>query len=131
MVVPDLSGEVFRHGISDRSWDDRAAEATRKADGLLLFVNPMQTIEPTWIFNWDDLGAGNGTQVKQWAPLECPTQVQLVDLLQTANSLRGGQPVRCCVVISAWDVVAALSSGPGEWISDHLPLLGQFLTSRS
>jgi len=129
LVVPDLSGEVFREGIANRQWDSRAAAAAAHADGILLFINPAQVASPSWIFQRVDGSRASLGAERAWSPIESPTQVQLVDLLQTVNRLRQNAPVKCSVIVSAWDVAAATYAGPGQWIAESLPLLDEFLTT--
>lgn len=67
----------------------------------------------------------------EFTPALTPRQVQIVDLLEafsdTPLELR---PKRIAVVVSAWDLVG-LDFTPDGWLSDKMPLLDQYLRSRS
>lgn len=132
LTIPDLSGELFRQGIKDRAWDDRIAKPTDDAEGLLMFVNPAIVTEPSWIFE-DPSPAEPLTEgpLADWSSDLIPSQVQLVDLLQSIRYLRDGRSVRVALVISAWDAAAQFYEEPGRWLSDRIPLLDQYLITNA
>ncbi len=66
-------------------------------------------------------------------PLRTPTQVILVELLQTILRLRAGLPLRLVIVISAWDaqLMVDASVTPQSWLESDVPLLAQFIEANS
>jgi hypothetical protein len=100
-----------------------------------VFVNPDRVVEPSWIFQLDDLAPGLTTSEPEtgveWSVTLSPTQVQLVDLLQSIVYLREGRGCPCSIVVSAWDEVVPFYNEPGEWFSDRLPLLDQYIATNS
>jgi len=129
--IPDLSGEVFSHAIHSRRWDPRIAEPANAADGLLIFVNPGQLREPAWVFERPTGGQPEGPQPIAWSADLLPTQVQLVDLLQSVKYLRSGRVCPVAVIVSAWDEVASFYDEPSVWLSERLPLLDQYLATNA
>jgi hypothetical protein len=132
MTIPDFSGEVFR-----MQWEEREAlhdyvKLAQISSGAVLFVHPHRVkpaprIQPT-----------NGTAGKEdnpdtapWKPEHAPTQVQLVDILQTYLRLAENRPTRLAVVVSAWDLILDNNITPDAWFSVRLPLLAQFFTARA
>src|SRR5207245_1520565 len=59
-----------------------------------------------------------------------PTQVQLVDVLQTYLEFAEHRPLRLAVVVSAWDLLEAQTINPETWVEARLPMLSQFLLAR-
>jgi hypothetical protein len=65
-------------------------------------------------------------------PSLSPTQVQLVDFLQSAASRRSRVPLPpIAVVVAAWDLVAGDGQRPDDWLKTRMPLLHQYLSSTS
>jgi len=57
-----------------------------------------------------------------------PTQVQLVDLLQVVSNFNTSRPIKIAVIVSAWDLIHH-DVQPIDWVTQHLPLLYQYLSS--
>ncbi len=128
LAIPDLSGEVFVHLLKERAWDSRVAGPLLETEGLLLFVNCEKVQEPAWIFESE---APADTPTTPWSPELIPTQTQLVDLLQCICDLRSHRETRLAIMVSAWDRAASIYADPSLWMSDHLPLLTQYLVANS
>jgi len=64
----------------------------------------------------------------EWEPLDAPTQVQLVDMLQSVGYLRDRtNDFSLGVVVSAWDLEEEHFREPAQWVERNLPLLKQYL----
>jgi hypothetical protein len=70
-------------------------------------------------------------RILDWNAKYSAYQSKLVDLLQIASRLRGAQPARLAIVISAWDRCEKENLQPEAWIKSQLPLLYQYLVSNS
>ena len=139
LYLPDLAGETFHSQWVLRRWDPRFTETASGATGILLFVHPHEITEPTTIaevvrglpLEEDDGAQGAPMRPNPWQAEDAPTQVQMVDLLQFLGRelVRGEEPVRLALVVSAWDVVLAHlpNTNPDRWVQQRLPLLAQFL----
>lgn len=142
--LPDISGETFREHWAHREWAKSYDDLVAQADGLLLFVRPGAVVEPLSITFANQLtnvledpvpstqatapvGGGAGAVPTPWSPIDSPTQVQLVDLLQVLMWRRPAVRWRVGVVVSAWDEVRASGLSPEQWCRTRLPLLDQFL----
>jgi hypothetical protein len=146
---PDLSGESFLRYWVDRRWARDFDELAAAMMGVLLFIHPERVTPPARIdeaapllvaLGGSQTGEGRDTRVAwdgegteqpvPWDPLRAPTQVILVDLLQ---SLATRQPeaskLRVSVVVSAWDLVSRPGLTPDGWLDMTLPLLMQYLQS--
>ncbi|ASL44119.1 hypothetical protein bAD24_I11555 [Burkholderia sp. AD24] len=67
---------------------------------------------------------------KDWSPILMPQQVQLVELLQFAQSKpMGRRHRRVAIVVSAWDVLGNTKLRPKDWVAQEMPLLHQFLNN--
>ncbi len=126
VTFPDLSGEIFQKYYSDREMDLINKEMIYNCDGIMLFINPNTIIEPTLISRISPQIRANELNPRIYEPINDPTEVQLVELLQFINHLRD-KPVVLTVVISAWDVVEDTKLLPEEYLKDRLTLLWQYL----
>ncbi len=70
-------------------------------------------------------------EILEWNARYSAYQAKLVDLLQIASRLRGAQPARLAIVISAWDRCGKENLQPEAWIKSQLPLLYQYLIANS
>lgn len=143
--VPDLSGETFQRQWIERQWLAEFRSLAENSIGCLLFINPEKVVEPAWLDEAMVAQAelpsepsepgepGEGHVDKQpvtpWNPEKSPTQVVLVDLLQSLLRFKAGRPFKVAVIISAWDLVQGQGLTPAEWVGQQLPLLDQFLWS--
>jgi hypothetical protein len=129
---PDVSGEVFV-----RMWEDRDCDpdlvSMLQARSVALFVHSDTIQAPRWVIDEvalaEDMGiATQGGPVVEWTPRSSPTQVQLVDILQSLRSppLDVG-PRRLAVMLSAWDKAEGEQMPPDAFLAAKLPLLDQYL----
>lgn len=145
LSLPDLSGERLRDQFVDRVWDPHILDGVRRCDGLLLFVHPDLVARPVTIEEGmevaaaiGDGGAGAADELDgdddgaRFSARRCPTQVQLVDVLQMIADRAPHRPLRVALMVSAWDAVreAEPEQVPVSWLSNRLPLLSQFLEAR-
>lgn len=137
LTFPDVPGEEYR-----RMWEDRVCgtdvAATLQARGVLLFIHADTITEPRWVIedadHYEQLGlpAPEGKEPREWHARLAPTQVQLVDLLQSLSTppLGRGQR-RLALVLSAWDKVADEGVSPVRFLDANLPLLSQYLSQNA
>ncbi len=130
IVFPDISGEVFRIQWEERAASQDYVELAARSQGALLFihpdgVNPSPRIGPAAPKTAKD----DDHKVIAWDPKLAPTQVQLVDVVQTYLGFAEMRPLRIAVVVSAWDLIDDEGVTPETWFCSRLPLLSQFLTS--
>lgn len=127
IVVPDISGELWRTAVLEseisRDWMDEL----RRSDGALLFVRvgSDQDVRPLdWVTSKKML-AKIGTEVD----LGLPTQVMLCELIRflehTLIDRPDGTPPRLSVVVTAWDLVdqGKFADGPEIFLEKEYPLL--------
>lgn len=132
LSFPDIAGESFQRMWESRECDESVANLLRSA-GVMLFVHSDAIKSPGWIVDDAKEYAALGIPVEEgaavpWHPRVAPTQVQLVDLLQSlqAQPLDVG-PRRLAVVLSAWDTAIGEGLSPQAYLRRHLPLLDQYL----
>jgi len=141
IILPDLSGELFRLQWVTRKATRQYADFAAKASGVLLFIHPTGIEKsPRIAFPRGEetspkeaAGAQDNDAAKmlEWSSNLASTQVKLVELLQFVNYLRlSNRPPSIAVVVSAWDLVRD-SILPSSWLENNLPLLSQFLTSNA
>ncbi len=127
VVVPDISGELWRNAVIDNEIDPNWMDELRRADAALLFVRvgSDQDVRPLdWVTS-RKLLAKLGDDKDQGLP----TQVMLCELIRfLENSLvrreDGGIP-RLSVVVTAWDRVDVdkFQQGPFAYLEREYPLL--------
>lgn len=143
IVIPDLSGESYNVQWKYRKWTKEYSDLANEASGALLFVHPRELRDSIKIdpaissllseFDQEDNCPSDSVEPDQIKPFDLdnvPTQVKLVELLQFltySNSFHAR--FKIAIIISAWDCVAEENLCPRDWISRHLPLLDQYLTS--
>ncbi len=129
LSIPDVAGERFAQQWLDRRLPSDYVRLLEQCFGVLLFVHCRQ-VERVWTIPAHEPKAGARPMI-EWDPNHAPTQVQLVDLLQSAQLiLKRSRVLRVGVVISAWDEVEERIT-PRSWIAKHLPLLDQFLKANT
>ena len=133
LSFPDLAGESFH-----QMWEYRESSpdvaASLRSSGVLLFIHADKIKAPGWIVDDAEDAEAAGLPVEPGNPVAwnarlAPTQVKLVDLLQSLRSppLNAG-PRRVAIVLSAWDKAAGAGMTPDEYLAAYLPLLQQYLT---
>jgi len=151
LVLPDLSGELFRLQWITRKATSSYVDFAVDASGILLLVHPsvekseLIALPETESISTGTLGKihsgvqnseGGGTSVgatelREWSHNLAPTQVQLVELLQFVGVLhKAATPIPVAVVVSAWDLVRDQIL-PTSWLESHLPLLSQYLAANA
>lgn len=134
LTFPDVPGEDYQ-----RMWENREIGLeladTLSTGGIVLLVNGNRVEAPRWVFDDAELCRKLNIpltpgQTVPWHPCLAPTQVQLVELLQSFRQppLDSG-PRRLAVMISAWDKAAGEKKEPEAFLKEKLSLLHQYLTS--
>lgn len=138
VTFPDLSGEIFQRQYTEREISRELSEHIINCDGVLLFLNPNEIIEPALI---SELPLASRTAGKNLAPAmereagkTDPTEVQLVELLQDIDYLTNNE--RCTtiplvIVVSAWDVAEKKYSTPEDCLVARTPFLWQYLKANN
>lgn len=142
LTFPDLSGESFMSQWVDRHFTANYDEFLRESVGGVLFISPLNYHKPVRIASAIPLlkemgaaGQSNGGNDDDapipWDPIQAPTQVQLVELLQfIAGREYFKPPFRLALVVSAWDdVLKVRKTSPAKWLIEEMPFLSQFLES--
>jgi hypothetical protein len=133
LSFPDLAGESFQQMWEARECAPEVAASLRSAN-VLLFIHADKIKAPGWIA--DDAEDAEAVGLPQergkpvpWNARMAPTQVKLVDLLQSlqAPPLEAGAR-SVAIVLSAWDKAAGAGMSPDEYLTTHLPLLRQYLS---
>lgn len=133
LTFPDLAGESFQQMWEARECAPEVAASLRSSN-VLLFIHADKIKAPGWIINDVEDAEAAGLPVEAgkpvpWSARLAPTQVKLVDLLQSlqATPLDAGAR-RVAIALSAWDKAASSGLSPDQYLSSHLPLLSQYLT---
>jgi hypothetical protein len=137
IVVPDISGELWRNAVINSEIAEDWMQELARADGALLFVRvgSDQDVRPLdWVTSRKLLAKiGQDDDDRQ----QLPTQVMLCELiryleLKMADRPDGGSP-RLAMVVSAWDRVDAstFKEGPEAFLAREYPLLAGRLKDSS
>ena len=127
VVVPDISGELWRNAVIDNEIAPEWMDELQGADAALLFVrvDSDQDVRPLdWVTSRNMLQrlGGEGDQT-------LPTQVMLCELIRfledTLADREDGTPPRLSVVVTAWDLVdaAMFQNGPIAYLEREYPLV--------
>jgi len=140
LCVPDMDGETWTRVWASRFCDPHTAEWIKNASGILLFLHAEKIHPPVDIDTLNEMAgqykqppSGNEEKIIKtaeipWDAEKSPTQVVLVDILQTlALPPIGDRGRRVAVIISAWDKAADAGLAPEEYLRVHASLLHQFL----
>lgn len=127
VVVPDISGELWRKAVIESEIASDWMDELQRADAALLFVrvDSDQDVRPlNWVTS-HKLLQKLGSEDDQGPP----TQVMLCELIRfleaSLSSREDGRPPRLSVVISAWDLVDAgtFEQGPMAYLEREYPLV--------
>ena len=128
IVIPDISGELWRRAVLDSELEASWMDELRQASGALLFVrvDSDQEVRPLdWVTSKKLLAKIGEDEDRE----KLPTQVMLCELLRFLELTMvpgpdGGRP-RVSLVVSAWDRVDAetFEKGPAEYLAREYPLL--------
>ena len=132
IVIPDISGELWRNAVIDSEIAQDWMDELRRAAGALLFVRvgSDQDVRPLdWVTSRKLLAKLGQDEDRS----KLPTQVMLCELiryLELTMAVRpdGGKP-RLSVVVSAWDRVdqATFERGPSAYLATEYPLFAERL----
>ena len=134
LTFPDVPGEDYQRMWENREIDIDLAE-TLSIGSIVLMINGNKIDSPRWVYDETELYRKLNIpqtqgQIVPWHPSLAPTQVQLVEMLQSLNRppLSCG-PRRLAVMISAWDKAAGERKQPEPFLKENLSLLYQYLSS--
>ena len=134
VTMPDAPGEEFRSMWEERELGSVLGKSLATGN-ILLLINGNKVKAPAWITERAVQRRATKAQKadalpKQWSPSFAPTQVQLVDLLQSiSHAPVGGGARRIVVMISAWDKAEGEGLAPDAFLAQKLPLLAQYIES--
>lgn len=127
VIVPDISGELWRNAVIDNEISPEWIEELKQADAALLFirVGSDQDVRPLdWVTSRNYL-----EKIGNAEDQGIPTQVMLCELIHfledsLAKREDGGLP-RLSVVVSAWDLVDPdkFAQGPVAYLEREYPLV--------
>ena len=126
VVIPDISGELWKGAVETAELETEWMEAMEKADGALLFVR-VGSKENIDALNWVTSGPLLAKLGKK-AKAGMPTQVMLCELLRFLElklaNRPDGKPPRVAVVVAAWDSVdpATSTKGPEQFLARNYSL---------
>lgn len=127
IVVPDISGELWRNAVIESEISLDWMTELQRADGALLFVRigSDQNVRPLdWVTSSKLLAKLGQDEERN----KLPTQVMLCELVRylelTMARRPDGKKPRLSVIVSAWDRVDKEKSkkGPVAYLSEEYPL---------
>ena len=128
IVIPDISGELWRTAVINSEISDEWMQELRGANGALLFVlvNSDQDVRPLdWVSSRRLLAHVGRDDDRN----KLPTQVMLCELIRylelTLSDRPDGERPRLSVIVAAWDRVddATCRSGPMDYLANEYPLV--------
>lgn len=132
LFIPDLSGEEFELQLNRKKIKLSTFENINASNGIIMFVSADKKDNDIYFHELSNEHKQPEESRSNWSYHSIPTQVKIVELLQTLLS----QPFsndfyKVAIVISAWDVAIPRSILPEIWIKEEYPLLHQFLHSNN
>ena len=128
IIIPDISGELWRDAVKNFEISEEWMEELRGAHGALLFVrvNSDQNIQPLdWVTSRHLLQKIGHDDDRE----KIPTQVMLCELIRylelTLSVRPDGTLPRLSVIVSAWDLVddETRKAGPNAYLEKEFPLV--------
>ena len=127
LIIPDISGELWRNAVLSSEIKAEWMEQLRRADGALLFVRVLSELneQPLDWVTARELLSHFGEETAQTA---LPTQVMLCELVRfleiTLVDRPDGSRPRLAVIVTAWDLVDPdmTARGPEAYLSSEYPL---------
>lgn len=129
--IPHISDETVAMQWEARRVPTEYIDNVRRSIGTLLFVHPDESLRGRPILAPAATRRGDAPPLADWDRAAAPSQVRLLDLLQTVLEYGREPPkeaARLAIIISAWDRVSE-SVSPDAWLERALPLLDQFRVS--
>lgn len=137
VVVPDVSGELWRGVVETNEIPTEWMRELKQASGALVFVRVLSKLNVAPL-DWVAAEKLMSSEVVQAAAEEdggegqtaLPTQVSVCELLRflslTLKTGPGGRPPRVALVVTAWDLLnkGRSAAGPRAYIRREYPLLG-------
>ncbi|MFP5436801.1 MAG: TRAFAC clade GTPase domain-containing protein [Bacteroidia bacterium] len=142
LKIPDIAGESFNTHFADRIWELKYREVVNSSSGILLFINPSKVLPHVLIdeisaaldgFNEDssdEVDGKNSAVLEKSAEFDIekvPSQVVLLDIIDSHLEEVRTEPQSIAIVISAWDEIIEQKITPEKWLEMNLPLVFQFL----
>lgn len=127
VIVPDISGELWRNAVIDNEIDPDWTDELQKADAALLFVRvgSDQDVRPLdWVTSRKML-----QKIGDAEDQGLPTQVMLCELIHFLEDMladrEDSMPPRLSVVVAAWDLVdnEKFEEGPMAYLEKEYPLV--------
>lgn len=127
IIVPDISGELWRNAVLESEISEGWMTELRRADGALLFVRigSDQDERPLdWVTSRNLLRRVGQEEERH----KLPTQVMLCELVRylelTMSNRPDGKKPRLAVIVSAWDRVdvETFEQGPIAYLGKEYPL---------
>jgi hypothetical protein len=132
LTVPDVSGEVWDRVYQKREWPVAWDAYLAQRCGFTLFIRASSphNVKP---LDWLTCERLYKTHGAVRGDPRVPTQVMLVDWLQTLRTLVSRESTtkhvpKLSVVVTAWDTVDG-DVAPTEYLNQEFPLFGQFLNA--
>lgn len=134
IVIPDISGELWRNAVIDSEITQDWMDELRRASGALLFVRvgSDQDVRPLdWVTSRSLLARLGQDEDRS----KLPTQVMLCELVRYLELTMiarpdGGKP-RLSIVVAAWDRVdhVTFNRGPNAYLATEYPLFAGRLSN--
>ncbi len=137
ITFPDHSGEIWSNLWESRHCSKQLIDLASETIGILLFIHADTIKHPISVVDVVEQAEAIGEDLDDekevpYSPELAPTQVKLVDILQSLAS----EPFRLSnrrlsIILSAWDLVEAENIAPAVFLKKNLPLLAQYLYNNS
>lgn len=133
LEFPDLSGETFQNMYEDRDMTFEIHDKISRADAVLYFINIENIRVPESIAEMpEDLRTDDGKVIERKPSEHDPTQVQIIDLLQTISEIVHYKKIKLGIILSAWDVLPNFDKiNPREYLKERMNMLWQYIEANT
>ena len=127
LVIPDISGEVWKKAVETNDLALEWMEQLEGAAGALLFVRVLSPLNENPL-DWVTAAALMKHQGEDAQPNKMPTQVMLCEFLRflelKLSDHSAGRKPRIAVIVTAWDLLDEKRSaaGPRAYLQQEYPL---------
>ncbi|MDQ0466241.1 hypothetical protein QO010_004034 [Caulobacter ginsengisoli] len=131
IVVPDITGELWKHAVETTEIAAEWLDELQRASGAILFVRVLSedNCAPLdWVTSEKFLTMRKLSEAQQKKAKGIPTQIALCEMLRflehTLPTGSNGENPKVAVVVTAWDLVDAQTAGrgPEAYLRKEYPL---------
>lgn len=140
IVVPDITGELWKHAVETTEIATDWLEELQRASGAILFVRVLSEdncVPLDWVTSEKFLATRTLSEAQQKKAKGIPTQIALCEMLRFLEhalpTRSNGKNPKVAIVVTAWDLIDTQTAGKGPeaYLRKEYPLFSGRLIDTS